>query len=68
MTSKLGSILDPLSDKFLATIMAVSLLWKGTLSWPLAIVILGRDAFLVLGGVYYRYTSFAPSHVYIFVD
>ena len=63
MTSKLGSILDPISDKFLATIMTGSLLYKGILSWHLAIVILGRDAFLVLGGLYYRYESFSPSQV-----
>lgn len=78
MKTLLGTIIDPLADKVLMTVMTVTLAMEGTLpglcqavgirqngllihywAWavPLAAVILGRDAGLVLSAFYYRYIS-----------
>jgi cardiolipin synthase (CMP-forming) len=65
MKSRLGSILDPLSDKFLAAILTGALVYKGLLPYPLAGLIIGRDIGLVLGGLYYRFVSFSPEQVCI---
>ncbi|KAI8144999.1 CDP-alcohol phosphatidyltransferase-domain-containing protein [Fennellomyces sp. T-0311] len=52
-----GSIIDPMADKALMTVMTVTLAAEGVLPMPLAVVILGRDAGLVLASFYYRYIS-----------
>ncbi|KAI9493148.1 CDP-alcohol phosphatidyltransferase-domain-containing protein [Zychaea mexicana] len=52
-----GSIIDPLADKALMTVMTVTLAAEGVLPMPLAALILGRDAGLVLSSFYYRYIS-----------
>ncbi|GAN02837.1 phosphatidyl synthase protein [Mucor ambiguus] len=57
MKTLLGTIIDPLADKVLMTVMTVTLAMEGTLPVPLAAVILGRDAGLVLSAFYYRYIS-----------
>ncbi|OZJ05078.1 hypothetical protein BZG36_02086 [Bifiguratus adelaidae] len=57
MKSFLGSIIDPAADKALMTILTVSLAYKGLLPVPLAGLILGRDAGLVISAFYYRYIS-----------
>lgn len=61
MTSRLGSLLDPLSDKILAGTLTLSLFWNGSLGWPLAVIIVGRDVLLLLGAMYYRYKSLRPN-------
>ncbi|KAG2207532.1 hypothetical protein INT47_004282, partial [Mucor saturninus] len=59
MKTLLGTIIDPLADKVLMTVMTVTLAMEGTLPVPLAAVILGRDVGLILSGFYYRYISLA---------
>lgn len=48
--SKLGSILDPLSDKLFVACSYLSLGYLGQLPWWLIISVLGRDI-IILGGV-----------------
>ncbi|KAI9311483.1 CDP-alcohol phosphatidyltransferase-domain-containing protein [Dichotomocladium elegans] len=52
-----GSIIDPAADKALMTVMTVTLAAENVLPIPLAALILGRDAGLVLAAFYYRYIS-----------
>ncbi|KAL1930752.1 hypothetical protein VTP01DRAFT_10914 [Rhizomucor pusillus] len=52
-----GSIIDPAADKALMTVMTVTLAADNVLPLPLAAIILGRDAGLVLAAFYYRYIS-----------
>eukprot|EP00128_Syssomonas_multiformis_P009311 Colp12_sorted_trinity150504_noHs@15503 len=56
-TSVFGTALDPMADKWMMGIMTVSLMASNLLPVPLGCLILGRDAFLLLGGFYYRYKS-----------
>lgn len=56
----LGSIADPAADKMLMATMVVSLGVSGAMPWPLALLILGRDVFLVGLAFYMRYRSLPP--------
>ncbi|KAJ9061912.1 hypothetical protein DSO57_1015944 [Entomophthora muscae] len=60
MQSIVGSILDPLADKILMTVLVVSLSWVSFIPAPLAYLILGRDGGLILASFYYRYISLPP--------
>ncbi|ORX57708.1 hypothetical protein BCR36DRAFT_409182 [Piromyces finnis] len=51
-TSKLGSVIDPLADKILMMISTISLSIGKLLPKYIAIAILGRDIFLLLGSIY----------------
>ncbi|KAL0082492.1 CDP-alcohol phosphatidyltransferase-domain-containing protein [Phycomyces blakesleeanus] len=71
-----GSIIDPAADKALMTVMTITLAMEGVLPVPLATLILGRDAGLILASFYYRYISLpqpvceiipAPIHIYIHI-
>jgi cardiolipin synthase len=53
----LGSVLDPLADKSLMTVLTVSLTANQLLPLPLAALIIFRDVSLVIGAAYYRYIS-----------
>lgn len=53
----LGSILDPLADKTLMTILTVALASQSQIPFPLAALILTRDVSLTLGAAYYRFIS-----------
>ncbi|EFX00270.1 vacuolar protein sorting-associated protein [Grosmannia clavigera kw1407] len=55
-----GSIIDPMADKVLMTVLAVSLAAEGGLPLWLAALILGRDAGLAIAAVYYRWVSLPP--------
>lgn len=55
--SVLGSALDPLADKFLISVLTVTLTMANLLPVPLAFTIIGRDVFLILAGSIYRYKS-----------
>ncbi|KAI4220708.1 MAG: hypothetical protein LQ349_008023, partial [Xanthoria aureola] len=55
-----GTIIDPMADKTLMTVLTVSLAMQGAMPLPLAVVILGRDLLLSLAAVYYRYISLPP--------
>lgn len=57
MKSVLGTILDPFADKFLMTTLVVSLSLAGQMPGWLAIIILGRDAGLLLSALYWRWIS-----------
>lgn len=53
--SRLGSILDPLADKLLLISTLISLAWLSLLPQWLVWLAVGRDLFIVLGGVVYHY-------------
>ncbi|KAL8791506.1 MAG: hypothetical protein Q9213_000123 [Squamulea squamosa] len=55
-----GTVIDPMADKTLMTILTVSLAMQGAIPVPLATLILGRDVLLSLAAVYYRYISLPP--------
>jgi cardiolipin synthase len=55
-----GSVIDPMADKTLMTILTVCLAVKGVLPVWLAGVILGRDAALAISAVYFRWISLPP--------
>lgn len=52
-----GTVIDPMADKTLMTVVTVCLAVKAALPVPLAVLILGRDAVLGLVALYYRYIS-----------
>ncbi|KAK7746054.1 hypothetical protein SLS62_009579 [Diatrype stigma] len=66
-----GSVVDPMADKILMTVLAVSLAAQGSLPadanftartqkvW-LAVIILGRDVGLAIAAIYYRWISLPP--------
>lgn len=56
----LGSIVDPAADKLLMATMTVSLTLNGSLPLPLALLIFGRDVFLVGLAFWMRYRSLPP--------
>lgn len=56
----LGTIIDPLADKTLMTILTVTLAAQDSLPLWLAALILGRDAALGAAAVYYRWISLPP--------
>ncbi|CAG8722633.1 279_t:CDS:2, partial [Acaulospora morrowiae] len=60
MKTTVGTVIDPLADKTLMTIMTVTLSMKSFLPTPIAAVILGRDGCLILSSFYYRYISLPP--------
>lgn len=55
-----GSIIDPMADKVLMTVLTVSLAAQGSLPLWLAVLILGRDAGLGVAAIYYRWVSLPP--------
>lgn len=57
MQSIVGTILDPMADKTLMTILTVTLAMQHLIPIPIAGIILGRDGGLVLASFYYRYIS-----------
>ncbi|XP_013414580.1 probable cardiolipin synthase (CMP-forming) [Lingula anatina] len=58
--SALGSLIDPLGDKILMTILTVTLTQVDLLPFPLAALIIGRDVALLTGGIYIRYRMLPP--------
>ncbi|KAG0374070.1 hypothetical protein BGX24_010880 [Mortierella sp. AD032] len=57
MQTIIGTILDPMADKTLMTILTVTLAVQNLIPVPIAAIILGRDAGLILASFYYRYIS-----------
>ncbi|KAL8692960.1 MAG: hypothetical protein Q9218_002109 [Villophora microphyllina] len=55
-----GTVIDPMADKTLMTVLTVSLAMQGAMPLPLAALILGRDILLSLAAIYYRYISLPP--------
>ncbi|KAK9711014.1 hypothetical protein K7432_008098 [Basidiobolus ranarum] len=60
MKTFVGSIIDPMADKTLMTILTVTLASQNLIPMPLAVIILGRDIGLVISSFYYRYISLPP--------
>ncbi|KAF4548022.1 CDP-alcohol phosphatidyltransferase-like protein [Elsinoe fawcettii] len=52
-----GSVIDPMADKLLMTVMTITLAAKGLMPAYLATLILGRDVTLAVAAIYYRYAS-----------
>ncbi|KAH7348048.1 cardiolipin synthetase [Pyrenochaeta sp. MPI-SDFR-AT-0127] len=52
-----GSVVDPMADKFLMTTLVTCLAVNGSLPMPLFALILGRDVSLAISALYYRYAS-----------
>ncbi|KAI0121809.1 hypothetical protein F4814DRAFT_191066 [Daldinia grandis] len=55
-----GSVVDPMADKMLMTVLTVCLAYKGALPAWLAVIILGRDVGLGIAAIYYRWISLPP--------
>ncbi|RPB03254.1 cardiolipin synthase-like protein, partial [Choiromyces venosus 120613-1] len=55
-----GSVIDPMADKTLMTILTVTLAVKGLLPVWLAGIILGRDIGLAISAIYFRWISLPP--------
>ncbi|KAI0181046.1 hypothetical protein GGR52DRAFT_16617 [Hypoxylon sp. FL1284] len=55
-----GSVVDPMADKTLMTVLTVSLAYGGALPVWLAVIILGRDVCLAIAAIYYRWISLPP--------
>ncbi|CAG8669022.1 14198_t:CDS:2, partial [Dentiscutata heterogama] len=57
LKTMVGTVIDPLADKILMTILTITLAMKDLLPIPVATIILGRDFCLILASFYYRYIS-----------
>lgn len=55
-----GSVIDPMADKTLMTILTVCLAAKGILPFWIAAIILGRDIALAASAIYFRWISLPP--------
>ncbi|CZS92870.1 related to cardiolipin synthase [Rhynchosporium agropyri] len=55
-----GTVIDPMADKTLMTILTVCLAIKSALPVWLAAIILGRDVGLAITAIYYRWISLPP--------
>ncbi|KAJ5003942.1 putative cardiolipin synthase [Colletotrichum sp. SAR 10_99] len=55
-----GTVIDPMADKTLMTVLTVCLAAQGSLSVWLAAIILGRDVGLAISAIYYRWISLPP--------
>ncbi|KFH43098.1 putative CDP-alcohol phosphatidyltransferase class-I family protein C22A12.08c-like protein [Hapsidospora chrysogenum ATCC 11550] len=55
-----GTVIDPMADKALMTILTVCLAMKGALPVWLAVIILGRDVGLGIAAIYFRWISLPP--------
>ena len=57
MGTTLGSVLDPLADKFLMLISFLVLSAKSIFPWWLALIVIGRDFYIVFGLMYLYYVK-----------
>ncbi|KAK6455975.1 CDP-alcohol phosphatidyltransferase-domain-containing protein, partial [Scheffersomyces xylosifermentans] len=64
MKSVVGSIIDPLADKFLMTVCTLSLAYVNSIPGLVATVIIGRDVMLSFMSFYYRYKSLDPPRTF----
>ncbi|CAM9015082.1 unnamed protein product [Wickerhamomyces anomalus] len=65
MHSVVGSIIDPMADKFLMVTCTACLAHAGQIPLYLAVVILGRDVLLAISAIYYRYISLPPPKTFL---
>jgi cardiolipin synthase len=59
-SSMLGSVLDPLADKCLVSILFITLTLQGLIPWSLTALILSRDLVLIGASFYLRYSTLPP--------
>jgi cardiolipin synthase (CMP-forming) len=63
--TRLGTFLDPIADKLLLSSAYFMLAFKGKIAWWLAILVLGRDALILIAGavilLVVGYRTFPPS-------
>lgn len=57
MGTRLGSVLDPLADKFLMLISFLVLAATAVLPWWLALIVIGRDFTIIFGCLYLYYVK-----------
>ncbi|KAM3433630.1 hypothetical protein MY4824_005856 [Beauveria thailandica] len=55
-----GTVIDPMADKVLMTVLTVCLAVKGALPVWVASIIIGRDVGLGIAAIYYRWISLPP--------
>ncbi|KAH9906130.1 CDP-alcohol phosphatidyltransferase-domain-containing protein [Xylariomycetidae sp. FL2044] len=60
-----GSVVDPMADKMLMTVLTVCLAMQGSLPFWLATIILGRDVGLGIAAIYYRWISLPPPKTFV---
>jgi len=60
-----GSVIDPMADKLLVTVLTLSLATKGLLPIWLAVIILGRDIGLAISAIWYRWISLPPPKTFL---
>ncbi|KAK6038510.1 putative CDP-diacylglycerol--glycerol-3-phosphate 3-phosphatidyltransferase, partial [Cooperia oncophora] len=60
--SLLGSVLDPIADKLLVSVMFVTMTYADLIPWQLTAIVLIRDLCLVVGGFYMRYRTMEPPY------
>ncbi|KHJ79783.1 CDP-alcohol phosphatidyltransferase [Oesophagostomum dentatum] len=60
--SLLGSVLDPIADKLLVSVMFITMSYAHLIPWQLTAVVLLRDICLLVGGFYKRYRSMEPPY------
>ncbi|KUI57005.1 putative cardiolipin synthase (CMP-forming) [Cytospora mali] len=60
-----GTVIDPMADKMLMTVLTVALAMKGALPVWLAVIILGRDVGLGIAAIYYRWISLPPPKTFV---
>ncbi|KAI1328495.1 hypothetical protein F5Y16DRAFT_156334 [Xylariaceae sp. FL0255] len=60
-----GSVVDPMADKMLMTVLTVCLAAQGGLPVWLAAIILGRDVGLGIAAIYYRWISLPPPKTFM---
>jgi cardiolipin synthase len=53
-TSYLGAVLDPVADRLMLTSVAVILAVRGLLPLPVVMILVGRDAFALVGSLTFR--------------
>ncbi|KAK6755159.1 hypothetical protein RB195_013877 [Necator americanus] len=60
--SLFGSVLDPIADKLLVSVMFITMSYAALIPWQLTAVVLLRDICLLVGGFYKRYRSMEPPY------
>ncbi|ETN76056.1 CDP-alcohol phosphatidyltransferase, partial [Necator americanus] len=60
--SLFGSVLDPIADKLLVSVMFITMSYAALIPWQLTAVVLLRDVCLLVGGFYKRYRSMEPPY------
>lgn len=65
MHSVVGSIIDPMADKFLMVTCTACLAQAAQIPLYLAVIILGRDVLLAISAIYYRYISLPPPKTFM---